>query len=208
MKLNAISAASNLRSNRHVSFNGQWKTRSIYNGADYHVYNKKEYIPDEGETPRQIAFAWLKETGLLPIDWVKEVNPFNQIKNHNCGPERETEYTIKGLKYMPLGIIKESVKIKMERNQALNRDYTDELIDLANLSLTEGNKEEAKYYERQIIEQYKKQSSSKVKMGFKYLMEDYKENWGKSVWADDSYCGGKRLDMDSDELIKLSGYTK
>ena len=178
MKLNAISAASNLRSNRHVSFNGQWKTRSIYNGADYHVYNKKEYIPDEGETPRQIAFAWLKETGLLPIDWVKEVNPFNQIKNHNCGPERETEYTIKGLKYMPLGIIKESVKIKMERNQALNRDYTDELIDLANLSLTEGNKEEAKYYERQMVEIYAKQTSPSLKKAVASSMNEYKENWG------------------------------
>lgn len=202
MKLNAISAASNLRSNRHVSFNGQWKTRSIYNGADYHVYNKKEYIPDEGETPRQIAFAWLKETGLLPIDWVKEVNPFNQIKNHNCGPERETEYTIKGLKYMPLGIIKESVKIKMERNQALNRDYTDELIDLANLSLTEGNKEEAKYYERQMVEIYAKQTSPSLKKAVASSMNEYKENWGKAVWARDVYKTGKSIFEDSDEIVK------
>ncbi len=72
MQVNAISAGAVSRGN-NVSFNGQWKKRAVYNGADFHIYNKNEYIPDKNETVYDISNAWKKETGLYPIDWVKKL---------------------------------------------------------------------------------------------------------------------------------------
>ena len=44
MQVNAISAGAVSRGN-NVSFNGQWKKRAVYNGADFHIYNKMSIFP-------------------------------------------------------------------------------------------------------------------------------------------------------------------
>lgn len=198
MKINAISAGNH----RAVSFNGTWTKREIYNAADYHVYDKKEYTPDKDETPEKISIAWLKETGALPIDWIKKVNPFNQVEESRNGAPVKTEYSIKGHKFMPLDIIKASVEMKIDRAKASGRTYMEELIDLANIALMESDKDRAKAYEKEMVDQYKRESSPRSKDGTAYLMNEYKENWGKAIRTLDKYVPGADLYQDSDEMVK------
>lgn len=202
MKMNAISAASNLRSNGHVSFNGQWKKKAVYNAADFHIYNQNIYIPDKNETPEEISSAWKKETGMYPIDWVKKTNPYNQLKKMPAyGEELPTEYVIHGQKYMPADVLKASAMQKL-KHSSNDSDKLNSLKDLANLSNMEYDDTNAKSYERQMVEIYAKQTSPSLKKAVASSMNEYKENWGKAVWARDVYNTGKSIFEDSDEIVK------
>ena len=207
MQVNAISAGAVSRGN-NVSFNGQWKKRAVYNAADFHIYNKNEYIPDKNETAYDISNAWKKETGLYPIDWVKKVNPYNQIKKIPYGGEIETEYSIKGKKYMPLDVLKASAQQKLEK---MEKEYKADnesqrlvtLIDLAEISSMDDDKKAAKDYESEIVKIYVNQNSLRLKKAVASKMNEYKENWGSAVWAKDVYSSGsKNLYEDSDKMIK------
>ena len=142
MKINTISTVNYAYNNKKAqSFNGTWKERAIFNAADYHTHNQKNYIPDENESPKDIAKAWQKETGLLPIDWVKKVNPFNQVKYYKTyGEELDTEYRINGQKYMPLDVLKASVKLKIEYDNTYKTPEIRNYVDLAELAMITNDK--------------------------------------------------------------------
>ncbi len=199
MKVNSISASNKYN---NWAFSGVWKERKIYNAADYHIYNKKVYIPDEFETPEEIAMAWKNETGLFPIDWVKKVNPFNQVtKSPQYGQERETEYSIKDKKYLPYEVLKASALLK---NDTLFNDNekVKNFIDIAELAMMEDNKEEAKLYEKKIVREFASQTHPRGKLAIASLMDEYKNRWGEQVYARDKYNPRADIFEDSDTMLK------
>ena len=92
--------------------------------------------------------------------------------------------------------------MKIDRAKASGRTYMEELIDLANIALMESDKDRAKAYEKEMVDQYKRESSPKSKDGTAYLMNEYKENWGKAIRTLDKYVPGADLYQDSDEMVK------
>lgn len=204
MKINTISAVNYAYNNKKAqSFNGTWQKRLVFNGADYHTHNQKDYIPDENESPRDIAKAWQKETGLLPIDWVKKVNPFNQVNHYKTyGEEKDTEYRINGQKYIPLDVLKESVKLKIEYDNAYKTPEIRNYVDLAELAMITNNKKEAKIYEKEMVKIFENERAPKLQYANSKTMDEYKNHWGTEVRARAIYPTGKDIYEDSDEMVK------
>ena len=183
-----------------VSFRGHWKNTTLYNANMCHIGNQKIYLPDKNETPTEIAYAWREETGKLPIDWVKDVNPYNQLDSRKIYKESQQEYFIQGKKYMPLDVLKASALIKYKENSYYESAKLDNLITLAELSSMENNQEETKKYERKIVEMYEQDKSITSKLGIVSAMNRYKDNWGKAVHARATYTD-KDIYEDSDIIV-------
>lgn len=167
MRINAVS-------NQNLGFRGTWETQRLGKFVHYTDPDrvKKVYIPDENENEYSIAHAWKQETGLLPIDWVKENNPYNQSNSR-------IQYEVAGSPYMPLNVLKASTEMKYRKiDDYDNNSKIEKHIELAKLAAQENDKEEVETQEHNMINQMKKIPAPSLVMAAAMHMDNYKDNFG------------------------------
>ena len=104
MRINSIQ--SNFVNRNKQAFSGHWESTNREKYIGYWDGVIRSYVPDEGESLKDIALAWKRETGLLPTEWVQKVNTYNQS-------EEPVEYRIKGSPYMPIDVLRASVLLRV-----------------------------------------------------------------------------------------------
>lgn len=207
MKINSIAATNYAcKKPKMQSFNGSWEEKTIYKPDVYHSYHQKTYLPDKGESTTEIAKAWEKETGLLPIDWVKDVNPYNQLGSKtNNGKYEKTEYVINGQKYMPVDVLIASAREKLNRKDEYDGyGKIKDCIELAQLHSLEGNQKAVKDVEKQIAQNFATQIMIKEKVASASLVNTYKEGWGTAMLACEVYKNCPKNSLYEESLKNLN----
>ncbi len=188
MRINALSSIQanvfGAQRNNNVNFNGHWENGyySRYaHGAG--TIQKRVYVPDKGEDASSISRAWEDETGLAPIDWVKENNPYNQAParpdpyGNNKGA---VIYEIKGYPYMPVGVLKASAEKKLDESG----DFVERIsayTELAKLSAQINDKAAVREYENRMVENLKESNSPSLTAAAAHIMDNYKDGFGNNA---------------------------
>ena len=178
MRINAIQSGYTNRTPQ--AFKGHWETTDREKYVGYWDGKIRSYVPDAGESLRDIALSWRRETGLLPHEWVKEVNTYNQFEN-------PVEYRIKGAPYMPLNVLRASADLKAEERGNYPDDNIERYLELAKLSAQAGDFPGINYCEGEVVKNFYELKSSKMEEGAAFNMDNYKDGFGSEVKARKRY---------------------
>ncbi len=169
MNVNAVSNFNYSNKAAMKSFKGHWEEDTALNASGYVMNERKSYVPDKNESPAEIAIAWEKETGKLPIDWVKQNNLYNQGKNIN--------YQIKDKSYLPFSLLKASAEVKLGRaSDSIDKVFA--YTELAKLAAQEGNEKAQRKLETKIQETFAQVSGAKYQMMLANHLNSYKDDYG------------------------------
>lgn len=175
MRVDCISANKSVTSG--VYFDGHWEMRRInqYPNQKFRDRIKMVYIPDQSETPYQIAYAWKNETGYAPIDWIKRNNPYNQSTS-------PIQYEIENCPYLPIDVIKASVDLKYRLiNSDEKHRKIDKYIELAKLAAQVGDKQDVLNQEKNMAVTLMQITDSASKLKAVFAMDNYKPDFGTTV---------------------------
>ncbi len=174
MKINAII---NSNYGKQQSFNGHWEDRIVFSSKKKPLYQKREYFPDKNESLKQVALAWEKETNELPIDWIKTHNLYNQ--------NGFVRYQLQDNKYLPIDVLQESVKIKIERNKEKFLVPEEEIIyysEISNLAKQKNDLAAVKEMETKMAESYDKIKGEQQQQSARNRLNEYKDGFGDMLF--------------------------
>ena len=167
MKISAISTQN------PKNFKGTWQDRIIYNRFTGTQKTERIYTPDKNESYKDIAIAWARETGDLPMDWAKENNIYNQ--------QGKKEYHLAGYHYLPLELLKESVKISIENKKPYQTELKD-LIELAKLSEQTNDTKTVKQCEKEMQKVMDRELMTRVEIAMIDTINEYKDTLGTQMY--------------------------
>ncbi len=174
MKINTIISSSYPK---YQSFNGHWEDKIVFSTKKKPLYQKREYLPDGNESAKEIALAWEKETNDLPIDWVKKNNMYSQTGF--------VRYQLKDQKYLPLDVLKESVKIKADRKKEKFLVPEEEILycaEIANLAKQENDMTTVKEMEANMQKAYDKINNENLQERARNRLNEYKGGFGDMIF--------------------------
>ncbi len=163
----------NINTTTPQNFRGHWEDYKISSKSGFIDINKKIYIPDKKESATDIAIAWKNQTGLLPSDWVKKHNPYNQVKN-------DIQYEIQGCPYLPIDILQASIKLKLQNSKS-NLERLDLYTETAKFAAQEDDLATVSIAKAKMIGELGEIQNEKERFAGEYIVNKYLPGFGTKI---------------------------